>query len=181
VGDARPFSDGEEGDIVLSAMAVDDTTVQRIIDEALEVETERLSGKESDVPALTRIVNGAFRSLQRRRQTLEPLNIDLAAAEHYMYARLLAGVTGDPLVSFAPTMYAIKKQLFFALGIEDWMATTRQPVLPPNKKVHEWGKKGAKDGLADYRDLHPGSGNQLGSSVKALRSEAYRTGGAGAK
>jgi hypothetical protein len=64
----------------------------------------------------------AFRSLQKRRQGPEPLDINLAAAEHYMFARFLAGRTGDPLVRFAPTLYGIR-----SASISRWESVSAWP------------------------------------------------------
>jgi hypothetical protein len=116
----------------------------------------------------------AFRVLQKRRRTLEPLNIDLAAAEHYMYVRFLAGRTGDPLVTLAPTGYGIKKRVFFLFGIQDRMATTAHPVLPPNDDVEKWGKRGAEAGMQDFELVNPGKERNYGGALKALRQEALR-------
>ena len=87
---------------------VQDPKVQAIIDREL---VKYLSHEPRERTRL------AFRSLQERRQGPEPLDINLAAAEHYLFARFLAGRTGDPLVRFAPTLYGIKKRAYFALGI----------------------------------------------------------------
>ncbi|WP_431820979.1 hypothetical protein [Burkholderia sp. F1] len=121
-------------------------------------------------------VSRAFRSLQSLRRTDRPEDINLAAAEHYMYARFLAGATGDPLVKATPTLYGAKKRVYFALGIQDRMATSPgNPVLAPNSSVERWGLKGAKDGLRDYSAVNNGQpADRFGASLSTLREEALR-------
>jgi hypothetical protein len=104
-----------------------DASVQAIINQSLS---------QQHGQTIVDRVSRSFRSLQRRRREVDPLNINLAAAEHYMYARFLAGISGDPLVKTAPTLYGLKKRLYFALGLQERMATTHNPVLPPNNRVH---------------------------------------------
>ena len=116
----------------------------------------------------------AFVSLQARRRQGEPLNLDLAAAERYMYARYLAGASGDPTVKLAPTLYGLKKRVYFALGIEQRMATTHLPVLPPSQAVERWGQQGAVAGLADYTAVTGRPAINLGGAASALLSEARR-------
>ncbi|KVZ09355.1 hypothetical protein [Burkholderia ubonensis] len=120
-------------------------------------------------------VRRAFRSLQLLRRTQLPKDINLAAAEHYMYARFLAGATGDPLVKATPVLYGAKKRVYFALGIQDRMATTPNPVLAPNTSVERWGLKGAKEGLRDYSAVNNGQpANRFGASLGTLSREALR-------
>jgi hypothetical protein len=117
----------------------------------------------------------AFRLLQQRRRTVAPLDVNLAAAEHYMYMRFLAGKTGDPLLVAAPTGYAIKKIVFFALGKEkDLRTTPNNPVLPPSVESTVWGSLGVEDGLKDYRGANAATGLKPGASIDALKNEAYR-------
>jgi hypothetical protein len=145
-----------------------DAVVRSIIHASLAKEPTR-SGE-----TIVHRVSRAFRALQKRRREVEPLNINLAAAEHYMYARFLAGLTGDPTVRLAPTLYGLKKRLYFALGIQDKMATTGNPVLPPNSAVEHWGKVGATDGLTDYTRATKSPANRYGSAVATLSQEAWR-------
>lgn len=147
---------------------VADATVQMIINQSLAQQAARPG--ETVVHRVAR----SFRLLQKRRREIEPLNINLAAAEHYMYARFLAGTSGDPSVKAAPTLYGLKKRLYFALGIQEKMATTHNPVLPPNNDVERWGTKGAVDGLADYTSTTGRSATNYGNAVSALITEARR-------
>ncbi|PAJ79685.1 hypothetical protein [Burkholderia ubonensis] len=123
-------------------------------------------------------VECAFRWLQARRRKHSPEDINLAAAEHYMYARFLAGDTGDPLVKATPILYGAKKRVYFALGIQDKMATSPGPVLAPNRSVERWGLKGATEGLRDYSAVNHGQpANRFGASLRSLSKEALRYNG----
>ncbi|KVD16138.1 hypothetical protein [Burkholderia ubonensis] len=147
---------------------VSDEVVQSTINRAIL----RARGGDGDI---VEQVRRAFRSLQSLRRTERPEDINLAAAEHYMYARFLAGATGDPLVKATPVLYGAKKRVYFALGIQDRMATSPNPVLAPNRSVERWGLKGAKDGLRDYSAVNNGqSANRFGASLGTLREEALR-------
>lgn len=119
-------------------------------------------------------VSRSFKALQKRRRELDPLNINLAAAEHYMYARFLAGTSGDPSVKMAPVLYGLKKRLYFAFGIQERMATSKNPVLPPNAAVERWGTDGAKAGLIDYTTTTGLSATNYGNALSALATEARR-------
>ncbi|AYZ66886.1 hypothetical protein EGY31_27495 [Burkholderia multivorans] len=147
---------------------VSDEVVQSTINRAILRER---GGKGGIVGQVQR----AFRSLQSLRRTDRPEDINLAAAEHYMYARFLAGETGDPLVKATPTLYGAKKRVYFALGIQDRMATSPHPVLAPNRSVERWGLKGAEDGLRDYSAVNNGQpANRFGASLGSLSKEALR-------
>ena len=136
------------------------------------IQTELLKFSAND--NVTQRVGAAFRSLQERRQKREPLDIDLAAAEHYMFARYLAGVTGDPFVKMGPTLYGLKKRFYFALGIQQRMAVTANPVLPPSPAVERWGLTGATEGLDDFVAVNGKPADNYGKAVTVLAQEAVR-------
>ena len=121
---------------------------------------------------ITDRVSRAFRKLQSRRRLVDSTSIDLAAAEHYLYARLLAGATGDPLVRYAPVLYGLKKRALFGLGLGQWMATTAQPVLPPDDDVERWGTQGATEGLKDYESVHGVPAGNHGQAARTLAEQA---------
>jgi hypothetical protein len=106
---------------------------------------------------------------------------DAAAAEHYMYIRFLAGKTGDPACSAAPTLYAAKKLLDQALGrLQSGQAQGGHPVLPSNPYIVAWGQRGVSDGLADYKKLSPASNFNLGGALGTLAGFSYSEGTANA-
>ncbi|WP_213308824.1 hypothetical protein [Paraburkholderia sacchari] len=94
---------------------------------------------------------------------------DAAAAEHYMYIRFLAGVTGDPTCRAAPTLYAAKKLFDQMLGrLQSGQAQGGHPVLPSNPYIVAWGQNGVVDGLADFRSVSGGAPYKLGGAVGVL-------------
>lgn len=118
-------------------------------------------------------VGKAFRTLQAQRRSKEWVDPDLAAAEHYLYARFLAGMTGDPLVTQAPKVYSLKKKLFFWLEIENWMTTSPYPCLPPTEESVAWGERGAMDGMRDFQFMNPATDFTIGGAVKPLAKSVY--------
>ncbi|KVD14831.1 hypothetical protein WI81_17800 [Burkholderia ubonensis] len=149
---------------------------EQVSDEVVQETIDLAIGRERRLKRnIVEQVRRAFRSLQSLRRTQLPEDVNLAAAEHYMYARFLAGETGDPLVKATPVLYGAKKRVYFALGIQDRMATTRNPVLAPNRSVERWGLKGAEHGLRDYSAVNNGQpANRFGASLGTLSKEALR-------
>lgn len=143
---------------------INEAEVKRIINNALLNATGDTIVEKSAI---------AFRALQKRRRTAEWVNMELAAAEHYMYMRFLAGSTGDSITSYAPSLYNLKKRIFFALDIQDLMRTTDYPCLPPSKESVAWGEKGVQDGLQDFKDLNPNKDLQLGAALSPLAKGSY--------
>ena len=143
---------------------VNETVVKRIIMDALTKETGATINEK---------VYKAFRSLQARRRSKEWVNVELAAAEHYMYARFLAGATGDPMVHLAPNWYNLKKKVFFELDIQSLMATSEYPGLPPSDESVAWGERGAMDGLLDFKGANPSTDFKVGESLKPLVKGSY--------
>src|SRR5262249_10532576 len=114
------------------------------------------------------------RTLQTRRRTNKEWgNPELASAEHYMYSRFLAGATGDPMVLAAPTLYNLKKKIFFFLDIQDLMTTSKFPCLPPSDEAVAWGEKGAADGFVDYKFANPSTDFKVGGALKPLAQGSY--------
>lgn len=139
---------------------LNEAVVQRIIEDALM--------KNQGATINERVYN-AFRELQKRRRTnKEWANVELAAAEHYMYARFLAGQTGDPIVIASPSLYNMKKRIFAFLDIQDLMNTSEYPSLPPSEDSVKWGEQGAKDGLKDFKYENPSTDFKVGGSLEPL-------------
>jgi hypothetical protein len=147
---------------------VDDQIVWRIVNDTLR--NHATAGV-----SITVVTQAAWLDLRTQRRTIAPSDENLAAAEHYMYARFLTGVTGDPLVRAAPTVYEIKKWIYFKLGKEKSMRTDpNHPVLPPSMSSVAWGNQGVIDGRKDYRGEHPGAYiGSVGDGVKSLAGDAY--------
>ena len=144
---------------------VNDAIVSRIIEDALIKEQGATINEK---------VYKAFRTLQSRRRTnKEWVNVELAAAEHYMYSRFLSGSTGDPMVLTAPTLYNLKKKLFFFLDIQEMMTTSPYPCLPPSDESVVWGERGAADGLLDFKFANPSTDFKVGGALKPLAQGSY--------
>ncbi len=102
-----------------------------------------------------------------------PGDVDLADAEHYMYARFLGASTGDPAIRALVMGYEIVKVVRFGMGREkDLRTDQRFPVLPPSQDSVRWGLKGAEAGLKEYRDAHNGQSGRMGSAIEANRDFA---------
>lgn len=144
---------------------VNETVVTRILEDSLIKSTGNTINEKT---------YNAFRELQKRRRTNKEWgNVELAAAEHYMYARFLAGATGDPVVLASPSLYNLKKKIFFALDIQDLMNTSSYPCLPPSDDSVKWGEQGAKDGLMDFKWMNPKTEFRTGDALKPLVKGSY--------
>jgi hypothetical protein len=102
-----------------------------------------------------------------------PNDLDLADAEHYLYARFLAGDTGDPSTRGLVVAYELAKVVKYATNDEKNLRTDpRFPVLPPSLSAVDWGLKGVNDGLADFAQANPGKSGNVGAAYKANKDMA---------
>ena len=117
---------------------------------------------------------------ERRQQPGGSTDLDLAAAEHYLFARFLvaSGEVREGQMETIVEVYYNKKLNDSAKGNANAMAVTANPVSKPDKGVMNWGLLGAKHGAADHTkcrvskrpplwrsidDLLPGPGGLYGS------------------
>ena len=132
-------------------MGVNPKRVQDIIDETLS----RCGWIQSPgVPVL----DCARKKLKDYRQVKgNSLDLDYAAAEHYMFARYLvaSGGVNATQMRVLTTGYDAKKFWDDLWGDKNKLAVTDNPVSPPNWEVMEWGLKGATDGDLDYQRFRP--------------------------
>lgn len=98
------------------------------------------------------VVGDAWSRLQDCRNAGQSLNLNLAAAEHYLFARTIASEEGDTNLRELPQKYADWKTWLQGKGLEQLLRTTSEPVSPANANVTGWGSKGIEAGLADYQD-----------------------------
>lgn len=142
-------------------MAVEDTVVERLIAEALVKNGWTESGGLDPLEK-------AFRSLQARRQAPgNSLDLNLAAAEHYMFARWVVG-TGEVSVTQMKVMivgYDAKKLYDRVAGNPDKERVTANPVSKPDGDVVLWGLAGAEQGALDMKRFPPASKPPLWRSV----------------
>ena len=102
-----------------------------------------------------------------------PNDVDLADAEHYMYARFLAGSTGDPSTRGLVVAYELVKVVRYALNDEMSLRTDpRFPVLAPAMGAVDWGLSGVKDGLNDFAKENPGKPGSVGAAYQANKDLA---------
>lgn len=124
-------------------MAVIDARVQEFIDQAMKNPGLGCCGK----------VEIAFRTLQKlRQQPGRSLDLELAAAEHYLFARSMvcAGYVGPTQMRVLVIGYDLKELLDSATGDPNKEAVTSNPVSPPDIGVLSWGLKGVSDGSDDH-------------------------------
>lgn len=103
-------------------------------------------------------VEVAFRNLQSlRRVPGASLDLDLAAAEHYMFARFMVcrGAVSVMQMKALVVGYDMKKWIDRARGNPNATATTANPVSPPDSGVVRWGLQGADEGSRDHDRCNP--------------------------
>ena len=122
-------------------MAINNATVQRIINDEL--------ARYGSEPGCCGAVNRAFRELQRRRR-LPGGSVDenLAAAEHYMFARWMV-CEGTVSVTQMRAM-VVGYDTLKILGFGRLMQTTSNPTAPGSTAAMQWGLNGVNDGDAQH-------------------------------
>lgn len=104
-------------------------------------------------------IGAAFRALQAmRQQPGKSLDLDLAAAEHYMFTRFMVctGTVSKTQMKALVVGYDVKKVLDRARGNPDAEQVTANPVSPPDWDVVLWGLSGADDGKDDHDRCNAG-------------------------
>ncbi|TPK66282.1 MULTISPECIES: hypothetical protein [unclassified Mesorhizobium] len=137
------------------ANAVDDGIVLKWIVAALQSKTD-YGGNADDDATVGKVqdqtlIGDAWSRLQACRNAGQSLDLNLAAAEHYLFARTIASDQGDTDLRELPKKYANWKSYLQGKGFEQLLRTTSEPVSPVNDKVTAWGSKGIEAGLADYK------------------------------
>jgi hypothetical protein len=125
-------------------VATDDNRFQRLIEQYLTN-----NGWQHDKCCGT--VERAFRQVQEYRQKKgNSLDLDYAAAEHYLFARFMVctGTISQTQMKALSAGYDAKKLLDRARGEPNKEAVTGNPVSPPSWHVLRWGMKGAVEGRA---------------------------------
>ena len=126
-------------------MAVSDTKVSALI--------SRYLSNVGNADACCGKVEVAFRALQAaRRLPGASLDLDLAAAEHYMFARFML-CTGTVSATQMRTLivgYDAKKLIDRLRNNPNAAATTANPVSPPDADVIRWGLRGVVEGQTDH-------------------------------
>ena len=126
-------------------MSVDDATVQQLIAQALAA-----AGPATECCDQT---ERAFRDLQKRRQRPgNSLDLNLAAAEHYLFARWMvcSGAVSAMQMRAIVVGYDLKKALDRLRGKANAEQVTANPVSRPDAGVVRWGLAGVGAGGADH-------------------------------
>lgn len=134
------------------AMAVDNAAVRAHINRALETH----AGEAAFLKRLTK----AFRLLQaEHRLPGASQDEDLAAAEHYMFARQAVASNAVSLsqmlimvIGYDATRYALER-----VGLGSLVQTTAQPAAPVSQDSIGWGVAGAMRGETDRETWLPGT------------------------
>lgn len=167
------MSGDKKDDKPAPATSVDDKTVRKLINEALTN-----AGWKDDKSYGT--INKAFRALQAYRQKPgNSLDLNYAAAEHYMFARLLVatGRVSQTQMKAMTFAYDAKKWLDAKTGDPNKQAVTKNPVSPPSWAVMMWGMKGATEGGGDKDRLNPDGKVPLWRSVNDVLGSTQAVGG----
>jgi hypothetical protein len=158
-------------------MAVDD----RLVWQAIQRGWRFGIASPSTVGGYLARLHEMWRMILYWRETPEGANDEnLAAAEHYAYARFFCAATGDTVCIWLGTRgYEKLKSVAFALGLERKIRTNnvKFPALPPSADSVRWGDKGARDGRADYRKLFPGAKPKTVEALKAIANTGFSIGG----
>ena len=133
-------------------MSVNNMTVLGHIDRAM--------GAYLNEPNFLVRLTKAFRKLQaERRVPGASVNEDLAAAEHYLFARqaVANNVCNVTQMRALVVGYGGLKFGLQTLGLGSLMQTTANPTSRASADSVAWGLKGAADGEADRQKYLPGS------------------------
>ncbi len=122
-------------------MAVNDALVRAII----STELSRFASE----PGCCGAVHRAFRELQRRRRLPGgSLDENLAAAEHYMFARWSVCEGSVSATQMRAMVLGYDSLKMFGLG--PLMQTTSNPTAPASVASLRWGMTGVNDGDAQH-------------------------------
>lgn len=132
-------------------MAVNNARVIGIIGDALALHAAE--------PGCCGTVEQAFRDLQaQRRVPGASLDEDLAAAEHYMYARFTVCTGGISKIQMDAMVvgYETVKGILQAVGLDSLMQTTANPTAPASQDSVIWGLAGSLAGKQDHDRCNSG-------------------------
>jgi hypothetical protein len=144
---------------------VDDWRVKKVIREQL---AHAPGNNVIDV-----LKNAWKRTLLLRGSPTKEWNAVYAAAEHYLYMRLLAAITGDPICTrAAPYIYEGRKVAKFIQDAPEELQIDKHPLMPPSFDIAVWGERGAKDGVRDFFNMN--HHRALGAACSGLASDAKK-------
>lgn len=126
------------------AIEVDDAVVQQLVDDALQLGAAQWPESPPDA------AQAAWYDVLTRRNRA-PQDVNLAAAEHYLYARYAAlqdGAASGVGMAVLAAGYDAVKAVAFGLGVEDWLSTDGTTPSRPTVGSTRWGMAGAVDGIS---------------------------------
>jgi hypothetical protein len=156
-------------------MSVDNDRVQKIVNEAISK-----AGGGGDI--CCGAIGNAWRALKAQRdvkpgpgETPASLDLELAAAENYMYARfsVCTGFVGRWQMQQLTMMYYESK----LIGIDS--RSTGNPQSPHDMGVANWGLRGANEGEADRKRCNPNASPPLWRPVDEIMGKKMYGGGYG--
>lgn len=149
----------EENEVVRTEQLINDYDVTRFIDSSIS---------EESGTTITQKVASLFCKIYAHRRTNDPTNFDFAAAEYYTYARLLTGITGDPIADTNPNTVHIQRRVFALLSLREIFLDDGELQEPPRSHLLKWSQNGARQGLVDWGARNPGKPKNHGASVRIL-------------
>lgn len=151
-----------------ASAAVDESLVKRWAAEAIEAgkglqPSSASAALAKDWP--TDAIGEAWRALKRCRDSGNSLDLNLAAAEHYLFMRWRASETGDTVFRTLPGWYQTVKGAATWANVEQILRSSSQPVSPTDSGVETWGVNGVERGLQEYETR---TGKKPGTGTSAL-------------
>jgi hypothetical protein len=118
-------------------------------------------------------MESAWRRMKQCRCVGETTDLDMAAAEHYLFMRFVASKNGDKSYQQLPQWYETAKEKATWARLEELLQTTNKPVSPTDPNVQAWGERGVADGLADYTDREHKTPVDSSGALKTLMGSTY--------
>ena len=115
----------------------------------------------------------AWLRLKRCRDAGDSLNLNLAAAEHYMFMRFSAGSSGDTNYAQLPRWYETLKRFAVQADLDKYLQTSSEPVSQPDADVTRWGGLGVQRGLQEYQRREGRSASPGTTALQALVGYVY--------
>lgn len=149
---------------------VNDSTVKKWIATGDLGLTCDAATSEADLDAVIapNIIAGSWKYLKDCRDGGRSQDLNLAAAEWYLFIRYAASSTGDTWYKSMPGWYNTLKGFTSVLALSEYIQTSDQPVSKTNPKVKAWGDTGVEHGLRDYE-------NRTGEKP-SMKTSAFITG-----
>ncbi|MGR5453042.1 hypothetical protein [Vibrio alfacsensis] len=150
---------------------VDDSTVKKWIKTgSLQESCSGPASTELDLSGNLdpKLVAAYWYFLKSCRDGGQSADLNLAAAEWYLFIRSVASETGDTFLKQLPEWYSTVKKYASKLELSEYLQTSDQPVSKTNPDVTKWGNLGVEHGLRDYE--------KRTKNKPELKSDGFMTG-----